>query len=416
MTSTDRSSGAVGRPRLLYIVSEDWYFLSHRLPMARAARSAGFEVHVATRVGDGADALAREGFHLHPIPFVRGRLSPLASLSTIRALRRVHRDVVPDLVHRVALQPTLLDGIATIGRPVHAVDAVTGFGYAAASSTPKARLLRFVIGALLRWMVKRGRDVVLVQNADDADALSALGLRSDRIVLIAGSGVDVERLVPAPEPAGAITVAFAGRLINSKGVRTLMDAHRLLRARAPDVHLMIAGAPDSANPDSVTPDEIMAWSREPRVTWLGHVDDIVGFWTRAHIAVLASRGGEGVPKSLLEAAACGRPLIATDVPGCRDIVVDGVTGLLVMRDDPAELAAAICRLAATPDLRARLGAAARQRVVERFSSAAVGRATVELYARLSPGAANAIQAAAPHRSVPPPVQGAEIRERDGHTI
>lgn len=367
--------------RLLYVVTEDWFFLSHRLPMARAAQAAGFEVHVATNVADGAAAIAREGFVLHPVRFARGRLSPFATLATIAALRRVHRAIRPDLVHHVALQATILGGLAALGRPVARVNAITGLGYAFISASPKARVVRGVIGRLLRFLVDRPGSVALVQNPDDRALLAKLGIAQDRIVLIPGSGVDVERLRPGPEPGGPMTLGFVGRLLDDKGIRTLVAAHRLLRARGTDVTLLIAGTPDPANPASVTQAEAEAWGREPGITWLGHVDDIATVWARAHIAVLPSRR-EGLPKSLLEAAACGRPMVATDVPGCREVAIANETGILVPTDDPAALAAAIATLAQAPDTRARFGAAARRLAEGRFAADAIGRAVTALYLRL----------------------------------
>src|SRR4029078_1521131 len=187
-------------PRLLYVVSEDWYFLSHRLPMARAARDAGYEVHVATRVVDGGDAIEAEGFKLHSIPFARGGAGPLAALRTIAALRRIHRNVRPDLAHHVALQAAVLGSLAAIGRRTTCVNALTGFGFTFISKNIKARLLKPLIVFLLRFLCMRGRNVALVQNPDDRNALLSLGIAADHIALIAGSGVDVERLQPSPEP------------------------------------------------------------------------------------------------------------------------------------------------------------------------------------------------------------------------
>jgi len=186
------------------------------------------------------------------------------------------------------------------------------------------------------------------------------------------SGLTCERL----------TAAFVGRLLEDKGIRSLIAAHRLLREKGVAVSLLLAGTPDPANPASAPIEEIEAWSREPGITWLGHVSDIRTVWARAHIAVLPSRR-EGLPKSLLEAAACGRPMVATDVPGCREVVIPGETGLLVPVDDPQALAAAIERLIGAPDLRARYGQAARQRTVSEFSAAAIGEATSALYRRLT---------------------------------
>ena len=367
--------------RLLYVVTEDWYFLSHRLPMARAARDAGFEVHVATRVVDGAAAIRAEGFVLHPVPFVRGRIAPFGTVATIRALRDIHRNIAPGIVHHVALQAAILGSIAAAGLAVSTVNALTGLGYTFTSGNAKAMLLRPILSALLRLLINRPRQVVLVQNPDDRDSMLSLGIAPGRIATIPGSGVDVDMLQPRPEPPGAPTIAFVGRLLADKGIRTLIEAHRLLRDRGTKVELLIAGTPDPANPASVSAEEVAGWSREPGITWLGHVEDIPALWARAHIAVLPSRR-EGLPKSLLEAAACGRPMIATDVPGCREIVIPGETGLLVPYDDPPTLARAIQTLAASPDLRTGYGEAARRLAVARFSAEAIGRQTVDLYRNL----------------------------------
>ena len=367
--------------RLLYIVTEDWYFLSHRLPMARAARGAGFEVHVATRVAGGAEAIRAEGFALHPVTFARGRISPMGTMATIRALRQVHRRVAPDIAHHVSLQASVLGSIAALGRPVACVNALTGLGYAFTTDTPKTRLLRPVFGSLLRGLINRSRRAALVQNPDDRDGLMALGIDAARIALIPGSGVDVDALKPQPEPHGPIIVAFVGRLLADKGIHALIAAQRLLRQRGSNIELLIAGTPDPANPASLSPAEAEALNREPGTTWLGHVTDIAGLWARAHIAVLPSRR-EGLPKSLLEAAACGRPMIAADVPGCREVVLQGETGLLFPVDDARALADAIETLANSPEQRARYGEAALRLAVERFSAQSIGRQTVDLYRRV----------------------------------
>jgi len=368
-------------PRLIYVVTEDWYFLSHRLPMARAARAAGFEVHVATNVGEDGKDIEKEGFILHPVRFGRGRLSPLRSLRTILALRRVYRTVEPAIVHHVAMQPTVLGIVASLGRRFAAVYGITGLGYSFIADSGKARSLRRGIRMLLRFGLNRHRAIGLVQNPDDRDMLAGLGVKPEHIALIAGSGVDADRFRPIPEPDGPVTVAFVGRMLDDKGVRTLIAAHRMLRASDIPCELLLAGSPDPANPASVPQAEIAGWGREEGVTWLGQVADIATVWRRAHIAALPSRR-EGLPKSLLEAAACGRPLIATDVPGCREIVIHDKTGLLVPVDDAQALAAAILRLVRSSQQRVRLGVAARRLVDERFSADLIGKATVALYRRL----------------------------------
>jgi glycosyltransferase involved in cell wall biosynthesis len=379
--SRQAATNVTPAPRLLYVVTEDWAFHSHRLPMARAARQAGFDVHVATRVNEGAAAIAAEGFTLHPIPFTRGSLSPLTALATIAALRRVHRMVRPDIAHHVALPACVFGMIAALGHRVACVNAFIGLGYAFTSDSAKARTLRSIVSAAVRFLVDRDGSVALVQNRDDMTALMSLGIPKSRIALIPGSGVDVERFRPLPEPQGAPTFGFVGRLLDDKGVRTLIAAHRLLRARGLDARLLIAGTPDPANPASVTEAEAKSWNDELGVTWLGHVDDIAGLWARAHVAVLPSRR-EGLPLSLLEAAACGRAIVASNVPGCREIVIDDQTGLLVPVDNAPALADAMARLAGAPQLRARYAATARDLVVEKFAADIIGGQTVQLYRRL----------------------------------
>ena len=381
MAREHRDAANTTAPSLLYVVTEDWAFLSHRLPMARAAREAGFEVHVATQVRGGAAAIKAERFILHPIPFARGSLSPIATFSTIAALRRVHREVKPALTHHVALQACVLGMLATLGQSAACVNAFIGLGYLFTSDSAKARVARTLVGTLLRFLINRKNCIALVQNPDDMEALISLGIAKARIALIPGSGVDVDRFTPLSEPSGAPTFGFVGRLLDDKGIRTLVAAHRLLRRRILGARLLIAGTPDTANPASVTEAEAKSWNDEPGLVWFGHVGDIAGFWAKAHVAVLPSRR-EGLPLSLMEAAACGRALIASDVPGCREVVLHEQTGLLFPVDDVASLADAMARLAADPQLRARYATAARKRVVNEFAAPMIGRQTVALYQRL----------------------------------
>jgi glycosyltransferase involved in cell wall biosynthesis len=247
------------------------------------------------------------------------------------------------------------------------------------SNSAKARIMRPGVMLVLRALLNRPRSAVLVQNRDDRSTIERLRVAADRIALIPGSGVDTDAMQPLPEPDGPITVAFAGRLIDSKGVRTLVAAHDVLRRRGREIKLLIAGRPDPANPSSISSDEIASWTRVPDRAHLGFVDDITAVWRAAHIAALPSRGGEGVPLSLLEAAACGRPLVATDTTGCRDIARHGVNALLAPPDDAEALADAIDRLARDAKLRHTFAQAGRELVELEFSSKRVGRDIVKLY-------------------------------------
>ena len=368
-------------PRVIYLVTEDWYFMSHRLPMARAARNAGFEVHVATRVDRHARGIEDEGFRLHPMSWRRGSVDPRDHIRVVREVRMLYRRIEPDLAHHVALPSTVVGTLAATGLPVRCLNAMTGLGTMFSSDGIKVRMGRAILTLALRRLLARPRAAVLVQNPEDRAVVERLGVPAVRIALIPGSGVDIHAMRPAPEPAGPITVAFVGRLVASKGIRTLLAAHERLGRRGHDIRLLIAGVPDPANPTSLSLAEIEAWGGRPNVRHLGFVEDIAALWASAHIAVLPSHR-EGTPLSLLEAAACGRPLIATDVPGCRNIARPGVNALLVPPEHADALADAIERLAADAGLRRKLGQASRELAAREFSSERVGRDLVDLYRRL----------------------------------
>lgn len=367
--------------KLLYLVSEDWSFLLHRLPMARAARDAGYEVHVATHVVDHAQQIEDEGFTLHPIAWQRGSTNPLRTVGTVMAVRALYRLHKPDIVHHVAFVSIIIGSLAALGLPMAKLNALTGLGFVFTSETAKALMLRPFANRLLGFLLRRPNTMTLVQNPDDRVMVEQLGVDANHIALIPGSGVDVDVLKPMAEPLGPFTVGFVGRLLQDKGVETLVRAQKLLSERGLQIRVLLAGMPDPSNPASIPEETLAHWRRREHLLLLGHVDDISIVWAQAHVAALPSRR-EGLPKSLLEAAACGRPMIATDVPGCREIVRAGINGFLVPTDDEMALADAIERLHNDRDLRCRFGNAARQIAVDEFSSSRVGHDIVTLYARL----------------------------------
>ncbi len=369
------------KPVLVYLVTEDWYFLSHRLPMACAALRAGYEVHVATNVVDGGAEIADHGFALHPLNWRRGSAHPRDLMRIVSEIRALYKRLKPDIAHHVGVQPAVIGAFASIGLPIVKLHAMAGLGFAFTSKTLRARVTGFAVRLLMRALLNRPRNAVLVQNPDDRAAVSALGIAPDRIFLIPGSGVDTESLTPMPEPASKMTVGYVGRLLADKGVRSLVEAHKILCARGRDIRFVLAGEPDPANPASIPQAEIESWKQIDGIDLLGHVDDVREVWAKSHIAVLPSRR-EGLPKSLLEAAACGRPIVATDVPGCREIARANVNALLVPADDAPALAEAIDKLATNVELRRRFGAAGRAMVEAEFSEHHIGREIVALYAKL----------------------------------
>lgn len=372
------AGGQAGRaPRLLYLVTEDWYFWSHRLPMARAARDAGFEVAVAGRVERHRERIEGEGFRVHALGWKRSDNGPPATLRAVLEIAALYRRERPDIVHHVAMKPVVLGGLAAwlAGVP-HVVSALTGLGFVFIRDDFKGLPVR----ALIRFVLGRRGGRLIVQNGDDRALLVGRGfVAPGRVTLIRGSGIDTDHYAPSPEPTnGPVTAAYVGRMLEDKGVPVLVEAHRRLRARGVDLRLLLVGIPDPENPTTVPEPTLRAWGAEPGLEWRGGVADVRPIWAEAQIAVLPSRR-EGLPKSLLEAAACGRALVATDVPGCREVARSGLNALLVPPDDPEALADALERLARDPALRARFAAASRDLVLSDMATAPVGAATVALY-------------------------------------
>lgn len=368
---------------LLFLAAEDFFFVSHRMTLARAARDAGYRVVVATRVAAHGQAIEAEGFRLVPIRLRRGLRNPLADAAAILDLVGVYRCERPDLVHHLSLKPVVFGSIAArLARVPVVVNALTGLGLLYSEGSGAGLWLRGPVSAALRLLSAGRRTWTLVQNADDLATLRAAGIGTDeRRVLIRGSGVDIGRFTPSPEPAGVPVAAMVARLVGLKGVTDLVEAARVLKARGTAIRIALVGSPDPDNPTAISREEIESWVAAGLVEWWGQRSDIPAVWAEAHIAVQPSRGGEGIPKSLLEAGACARPLVTTDVPGCRELVSDGVDGLVVPPRNPVALADALQVLATDAALRRRLGAAARATVESQHADTAVAAATLALYRR-----------------------------------
>ncbi len=376
----------MARDKMIFLVTEDWYFWSHRLPMARAAREAGFEVAVATRVAAHGERIRGEGFALHPLRWRRRSIGPVASVAAIFEIWRLYRRERPLIVHHVALKAALLGGIAArLARVPGVVSMIAGAGYLASAAGSGARVLGWCARQLWPHLLLRRGNIVIVQNEEDRRDLAALrpdaARRGASFPARASISIISAGAAPPPEP---VVFAYAGRMIAIKGVATLVAAHQMLRQRGSDARLVLAGAPDPENPSAIAEATLKEWGALPGIEWRGAVADIRPVWAGAHVAVLASRGGEGLPKALLEAAAMGQlPIVATDVPGTRTIARAGENALLVPPDDPDALAAAMAAMAGDAGLRARCGAASRGIVEAGFSDAAIGAATAAVYRALA---------------------------------
>ncbi|MDP2794822.1 MAG: glycosyltransferase family 4 protein [Sulfurisoma sp.] len=376
------TSRAVGRtrPKLLYLVTEDGYFRSHRLPLARAALAAGYDVVLVTRVSRHRDEIEAAGIRVIPLDWERSGVNPWRESRTLARLHAIYRRERPDLVHHVAVKPVIHGGLvaALTGVPV-VVNALAGLGYAFTSRRLGARLLAMLLGHAYRLLLRRPTSWLILQNDDDAAMFARLRLVDPaRIRLIRGVGIDPGYYRAMPEPEGRATVLLPARMLWDKGVGDFVAAARLLKDRAVDARCVLCGDTDSANPTAISTAQLKAWRDEGVVEWWGWIEDMRQAYSQAHVVCLPSYR-EGLPKALLEAAGCGRPLVATDVPGCREVVSAGENGLLVPAGNPEALAAALAALIGDPAARRALGANAR-RIVERdFSVAQMNTLTLELY-------------------------------------
>ncbi|MFT5394668.1 MAG: glycosyltransferase involved in cell wall biosynthesis [Gammaproteobacteria bacterium] len=370
-------------PKLLFLVTEDWYFVSHRLALGRAAVAAGYDVVVVTRAARSAKEIEAAGIRVRPVAWERGGFHPLREFRALVDIWKIYREERPDVVHHVALKPVLYGGIVAIAAPVGVtISAIAGFGYLFISSTWKARAARGILTRVLRHLLNRRNTSVIVQNPDDYRALRSWRVHSRQIVTIAGAGVDEARFgVTQPPTTGPIVVTVVARMLWDKGIGELVEAARELRNRGLPVEVRLVGSADDANPASIPAQTLRQWTQEGVVNWLGELDDIPGVWAASHIGVLPSYR-EGLPLSLLEAAACGRALVATDVPGCKEVIEHGVNGFLVPAKDANALADAIARLVTDAGLREGFGQASRARVKHRFTQAVVNTKILELYREL----------------------------------
>lgn len=373
-------------PRLLYVVNIPRFFVSHRLPLALAARAAGYDVHVATATGDAVniDHILKAGLPFHPLPLSQHGTDPAVEIQTFRAILRLYRTLRPAIVHQVTIKPVLYGGLAArLARIPAVVNALSGLGHVFVAPGWKAALLRQGVEMAYRVALRHPNSCTIFQNPDDR----ALFVRRRLIgaaqaEVIKGSGVDMTVFQPQPEPDGLPVVLFAGRLLWQKGVGAFVEAARKLRAEGVQARFVIAGYDEPSSPAAVPPQTLREWQASGVIEWLGKRDDMPQVFAGAHIVCLPSAYGEGVPKVLIEAAACGRAIVTTDTPGCREIARHEVNGLLTPLDDLPALCAALRRLIDNPGLRREMGARGRQIAEAEFSLEHVTSATLNIYERL----------------------------------
>jgi glycosyltransferase involved in cell wall biosynthesis len=370
-------------PVLLFLITEDWFFCSHFLERAIAARSAGFEVIVVAREREMGGRVREHGLKLIPLEWARAGMNPWQELRTLAALLRIYRRERPDIVHHIAVKPILYGTLAAKLAGIPAiVNAPVGMGYVFSSAQRRAKLLRPLMLAAYRLLMGPRNSLAIFENPDDLQYFASQGMVAWRQTrLIRGAGVDMQAFAPADEAAGPPLVLLAARLLWDKGVGEFVEAARLLRANGVEARFVLAGAPDAMNPASVSQEQVEAWREEGVVECWGYRQDMPSVWRQAHIACLPSYR-EGLPKALIEAAAAGKPIVATDVPGCREMVLEGENGLLVPAKSAQALAEALRKLLGDPSLRQRMGARGRELAVAGFSKEKVNAETLAAYQEL----------------------------------
>jgi glycosyltransferase involved in cell wall biosynthesis len=369
--------------KILFFVAEDWYFCSHRLELGRTLAENGAKVSVVTRVTNHREEIIRAGIRVIPFNLSRAGRNPFRDLLSILTLIRIYLRERPDIVHHVALKPVLYGAFAAwVARVPAVVNALGGMGYIFISDSLFARIVRVFASAAFRFLMNRPNSHTILQNPDDiALYRDRIGVEPDRLVQIKGSGVDLDVFAVHPEPQGMPVAVCVSRMLWDKGIGELVYAARILKERGAPMRVRLIGPVDHENPAAIPEETLQNWQRQGIVEVLGPSDDIPAAYAAAHIAVLPSYR-EGLPKSLLEAAACGRPIVASDVPGCREVCRDGETGLLVPVNSIEPLADALQRLGLDASLRQRMGKRAREMAEHEFSVQSVVAATLDLYRRL----------------------------------
>ena len=369
--------------KLLYLITEDWFFCSHFIERAIAARDAGYDVLVVAREQAHGDRIRAAGLRLISIEFARRRLHPLSELRLLLAIVRIYRQEKPDIVHHIAVKPILYGSVAARLTGVPAiVNAPVGMGYAFSSADRTARLLRPLLLLGYRLFLNPHGSRVIFENRDDLESFVASGaVRRTEAVLIRGAGVDLIRFRPKAEPTGLPVVVLIARMLRDKGVVEFVEAARNVHDEGIQARFVLVGDPDLENPASISIKTLETWHEQGDVEWWGWREDVAAVLAETTIACLPSYR-EGLPKSLLEAAACGLPIITTDAPGCREVVIEGDNGLLVPVRNVGALAEALKKLILNSALRQRMGGRSRDRAEKEFSSEQVISETLVVYSQL----------------------------------
>jgi glycosyltransferase involved in cell wall biosynthesis len=353
------------------------------LPIARKAFAEGFKVVVVTRVSNHGDIIESEGFELASIEINRGSMNLFSELRTISTLYSYYKQYKPDIVHHVAIKPVIYGTlVARLIGSIKIVNAMAGLGFVFISNKKKVKLLRLFIHRLFRFLFDNKNGQLILQNKDDLDYFIRNKLvKKDQVTIIRGSGVDIKKFIPVEECIGIPIVMLASRMLWDKGVGEFVEAAKILKQEGVEARFVLVGENDSENPASISNRQLNEWNELDTVEWWGEKTDMHKVLAQSSIVCLPSYR-EGLPKVLLEAASCSRPIIATDVPGCREIVHNGKNGILVPLKNANALASAIKELINDSEKRKRMGKSGRKLVENEFSEEIVVNQTMKVYQEL----------------------------------
>ena len=371
--------------KLIIVVNELRFFLSHRLPIALAARDAGYEVHIASRSGTSSEIkqLNQESLQFHPISFRRSSIGLWQELKTLRELHRLYKEIQPNIVHHVTIKPVLYGTLVArwVGG-IQILNAISGLGYLFIAQGWKSSIRKKILLWGYRAILNSKKVWILFQNPDDQALFTKHKIiYPEHAFKIKGSGVDLQQFAYSPIPKGRIKIIIVARMLWDKGVGEFVESATALKQQGIDADFLLVGSVDSGNPESISAKQLEEWNRSGVVKWLGERADIAQLLAESHIAVLPSYR-EGLPKSLIESAAIGRPIITTNVPGCREVVKEGGNGFLVPARDSEKLAATIKRLIDNPKLLTTMGKKSRLMAEQEFSIQKVTSKTLALYSKI----------------------------------
>ena len=383
--STTKTTKFERNRRILFVVTEDWYFISHRLAFAKYLKTIGYDVAVATHVNSGADVIIESGIRLFRLSNLkRGSLNPIVAALAVIELAGIYRCFKPDILHHVALLPVIIGYFAAgITGLKKRVNAIAGLGFVFSSRTFKARLIRLILSPVLMISLSGAHAIALVQNEDNLATLRRLPIKPKAVRLIRGVGVNTNDFIPpAMEPVKQRVVLVA-RMVWGKGIADFVELANRFREKGEECEFVLVGGIDDNNPASVPIDKLMQWNQSQCPKWVDHKADMPQVLRCATVVCLPSTYGEGIPKALIEAASCGRAIVAYDVAGCREIVRDGINGFLVPPGDIDQLEAVTRKLLKDHSTRLAMGRASRLLTINEFSEVKIFTKTEAIYEEMS---------------------------------